>query len=153
MSLKINLRTQLNFSILLRKITLKCYNHSMTMREIARQCELPESTLRVWRDEFEAFLPAIGEGKRRRYPEASQELLRQLAGWKKAGLPPEQIRSELAKRSTPRAQSSRRTTESQLEEVLALVRAQSAELAALRAEVGELRLRHTERSKPPPFPF
>jgi DNA-binding transcriptional MerR regulator len=123
----------------------------MTMREIARQCELPESTLRVWRDEFEAFLPAVGEGKRRRYPEATQELLRHVARWKKAGMSSEQIRAELAKRATPQARTQRRTTESQLEELLSLARAQSAELAALRAEVGELQRQLGRAHKPPNF--
>ncbi|WP_395091175.1 MerR family transcriptional regulator [Armatimonas sp.] len=123
----------------------------MTMREIARQCELPESTLRVWRDEFEAFLPAIGEGKRRRYPETTQELLRQVVGWKKAGMPSEQIRSELARRVTPKERGQRRNTESQLDELLALVRAQGSELAALRAEVGELRRQAGQQGKPQAF--
>lgn len=123
----------------------------MTMREIARECEIPESTLRVWRDEFEAFLPALGEGKRRRYPEASLELLRQLVAWKKQGLPAEQIRAELTRRSTPQEKVRRKTSESQLEEVLALLRAQGAELAALRAEVGELRRLLGQQAKPPRF--
>ena len=123
----------------------------MTVREIARQCELPESTLRVWRDEFEAFLPAVGEGKRRRYPEATQELLCLLAQWKKAGMPSEQIRHELAQRATPRARTQRRAHESQLEELLALVRAQGSELAALRAEVGALRQQPSSLPKPPVF--
>ncbi len=121
------------------------------MREIARQCELPESTLRVWRDEFEAFLPAIGEGKRRRYPETTQALLRQIAGWKKAGMPSEQIRSELARRTTPKERGQRRNTESQLDELLALVRTQTSELAALRAEVGELRRQAGRQVKPQAF--
>ena len=123
----------------------------MTMREIARQCELPESTLRVWRDEFEAFLPAIGEGKRRRYPETTQELLRQVVGWKKAGMPSEQIRSELSRRTTPKDRAQRRNTESQLDELLGLVRAQASELAALRAEVGELRRHAGRQIKPQAF--
>ena len=123
----------------------------MTMREIARQCELPESTLRVWRDEFEAFLPAVGEGKRRRYPESTQEQLMKLVAWKKSGMPSELIRRELAKRGSPKEKTLRRTTESQLEEVLVLMRAQASELAALRAEVGELRRQATQQRKPVAF--
>jgi DNA-binding transcriptional MerR regulator len=123
----------------------------MTMREIARQCELPESTLRVWRDEFEAFLPAAGEGKRRRYPESTQEALRQVVAWKKSGMPSEQIRQELARRGTAKEKTLRQTTESQLEEVLALLRTQASELAALRAEVGELRRQTSQARKPEAF--
>ena len=123
----------------------------MTMREIARKCDIPESTLRVWRDEFEAFLPAEGEGKRRRYPESTQEQLIKLVAWKKSGMPSEQIRQELAKRGTAKEKTLRRTTESQLEEVLALLRTQASELAALRAEVGELRRQASQTRKPEAF--
>lgn len=123
----------------------------MTMREIARQCAIPESTLRVWRDEFEAFLPAEGEGKRRRYSEATQEQLVTLVEWKKVGMPSEQIRSELVRRAAPQEKQRRRTTETQLEELLGLVRAQASELAALRAEVGELRRQLGQQRQPVRF--
>lgn len=107
------------------------------MREIARQCELPESTLRVYRDEFEAFLPAVGEGKRRRYPEATQETLRQIAAWKKEGRPSGEILTELQKRKAPQAKAQRRSHDDKLEELLALTRAQASEVASLRAELAQ----------------
>lgn len=97
-------------------------------------------------------MPAVGEGKRRRYPEASLELLRLLVALKKEGRSSEQIRAELARRSTPQEKTRRKTTESQLEEVLALLRIQAGELAALRAEVGELRSQLRARTAPPIFP-
>ena len=107
------------------------------MREIARQCELPESTLRVYRDEFEAFLPAVGEGKRRRYPEATQETLRQIAAWKKEGRASAEIRAELQRRKAPQAKAQRRSHDDKLEELLALTRAQASEVAHLRAELAQ----------------
>lgn len=43
----------------------------LSMSELARRLELPESTLRYYCKHFSAFLPYIGEGRRRRYvPEA-----------------------------------------------------------------------------------
>lgn len=43
----------------------------LTIKEIARQLDLPESNIRYYRDRFEEFLPYVGEGRKRRYkPEA-----------------------------------------------------------------------------------
>ena len=43
----------------------------LTIKEIARQLDLPESNIRYYRDRFEDFLPYVGEGRKRRYkPEA-----------------------------------------------------------------------------------
>ncbi len=74
-----------------------------------------------------------------------------LVAWKKSGMPSEQIRRELAKRGSSKEKTLRRTTESQLEEVLVLMRAQASELAALRAEVGELRRQANQQRKPEAF--
>ena len=42
-----------------------------TLRDLARELKLPESTVRFYRNSFAAFLPAVGDGRRRRYsPEA-----------------------------------------------------------------------------------
>jgi len=50
-----------------------------TIREIARELNLPESTIRYYRDAFTMYLPAWGTGRRRRYPPESLELLRLIA--------------------------------------------------------------------------
>lgn len=43
----------------------------MTMAEIAKQSGLPESTVRYYRERFAPYVPAVGEGRGRRYhPEA-----------------------------------------------------------------------------------
>ena len=120
----------------------------MTMREIARQCEIPESTLRVYRDEFEVFLPAVGEGKRRRYPDESLERLRLIARWKKEGRASAQIREELSRRKQPTEHARRKTHEDRLDELVFLMRAQAEQLAALRAEVGELRAQVQRKTVP-----
>src|SRR5262245_52519518 len=50
-----------------------------TIRDIARELNLPESTIRYYRDAFALYLPAWGMGRRRRYPPESLELLRLIA--------------------------------------------------------------------------
>lgn len=50
-----------------------------TIREMARELNLPESTVRYYRDAFALYLPAWGMGRRRRYPPESLELLRLIA--------------------------------------------------------------------------
>jgi DNA-binding transcriptional MerR regulator len=52
---------------------------SYSIREIARELNLPESTIRYYRDAFEAYLPSFGAGRRRRYPPEAVEILRIVA--------------------------------------------------------------------------
>jgi DNA-binding transcriptional MerR regulator len=47
-----------------------------TLRDLARELGLPESTVRFYRDSFAAYLPAVGHGRRRRYPAEALGLLR-----------------------------------------------------------------------------
>jgi len=43
----------------------------LTIKEIARRLDVPESNIRYYRDRFDDFLPSVGEGRKRRYlPEA-----------------------------------------------------------------------------------
>jgi DNA-binding transcriptional MerR regulator len=110
-----------------------------SLREIASRLRTPESTLRLYREEFEEFIPALGEGRRRRYDERAEEVLRQILAWKQAGWRGEAIRDALRKQHRPEAQARKRTTEDRLDELVALVRIQTEQLALLRAEVGQLR--------------
>jgi DNA-binding transcriptional MerR regulator len=112
---------------------------SFSLREIASRLQTPESTLRLYREEFEEFIPAQGEGRRRRYDERAEEILRQILAWKQAGWRGEAIRDALRKQHRPEAQARKRTTEDRLDELVTLVRAQAEQLALLRAEVGQLR--------------
>jgi DNA-binding transcriptional MerR regulator len=109
------------------------------MREIAERLKMPESTLRLYREEFEEFVPAHGEGRRRRYDERAEDVLRNIVGWKKARWKSEAIRDALKKQRRPESQARRRTTEERLDELLALTRAQSEQVALLRAEIGQIR--------------
>ncbi|MFP4083553.1 MAG: MerR family transcriptional regulator [Desulfonatronovibrio sp.] len=43
----------------------------LTIREIARRLDLPESNVRYYRDKFEKYLPSVGSGRKKRFkPEA-----------------------------------------------------------------------------------
>ena len=106
---------------------------------IAVSAGMPESTVRVYRDEFEEFLPTTGEGRRRRYEAESAERLRRICEWKRQGHTSSEIRRELERAVTPQERTRRRTGENRLEELITFVRSQASEIALLRAEVGSLR--------------
>ena len=111
-----------------------------TLKLIAAEVAVPESTVRIYRDEFEEFLPTSGEGRRRRYDDTSAARLAQIVQWKRGGWTAPQIRDELRKDALPQARVRRRTTEERLDEIAALVRTQGSEIMLLRAEVGTLRM-------------
>lgn len=54
-------------------------NRLFTVRDIARQLGLPESTVRYYRDAFAVYLPTVGTGRRRRYPAEAIPVLRLVA--------------------------------------------------------------------------
>jgi DNA-binding transcriptional MerR regulator len=110
-----------------------------TLKLIAGEAGVPESTVRIYRDEFEEFLPANGEGRRRRYEEDAAARLKQILLWKRSGWSATQIRDELRKENAPQARVRRRTTEERLDEMTAILRTQGSEILLLRAEVGALR--------------
>jgi len=65
-----------------------------TLRELADQLALPESTVRYYRDAFLDHIPSVGTGRRRRYPPAALAVLRSIAKSYSAGL----SRAEVLKR-------------------------------------------------------
>jgi DNA-binding transcriptional MerR regulator len=50
-----------------------------TIRDVARELGLPESTVRYYRNAYAAYLPSVGTGRRRRYPPEAIPLLRLVA--------------------------------------------------------------------------
>lgn len=66
-----------------------------TIRDIARELGLPESTVRYYRDAFAAHLPTVGTGRRRRYPPDALDILRTVARGFAEGRRREQIAHEL----------------------------------------------------------
>jgi DNA-binding transcriptional MerR regulator len=57
-----------------------------TLRELADQLSLPESTVRYYRDAFLDHIPSVGTGRRRRYPPAALAVLRSIAKGYGSGL-------------------------------------------------------------------
>ena len=51
----------------------------LTIKEISDILKIPESTLRFYRDRFAEYIPVIGHGRKRRYPETAIEIFRIIA--------------------------------------------------------------------------
>jgi DNA-binding transcriptional MerR regulator len=47
-----------------------------TIRDLAKELGSPESTVRHWKNQFEEFVPSVGEGKRKRYRKTAIDVLR-----------------------------------------------------------------------------
>ena len=57
----------------------------LTLRQLAEQLSLPESTVRYYRDAFLDHIPSVGIGRRRRYPPLAADVLRVIASSYAAG--------------------------------------------------------------------
>ncbi len=66
-----------------------------TLRALARELGLPESTVRYYRDAFADVLPTSGQGRRRRHPAAALPCFRLIADGFAANLTRDEIRTEL----------------------------------------------------------
>lgn len=51
----------------------------MTIAEIAKELDIPESTARYYRDNFIDYVPSVGEGRKKRYRPETVEVLRFIA--------------------------------------------------------------------------
>lgn len=58
---------------------------TLTIAEIASRLELPESTVRYYRDRFTVYVPVTGKGRGRRYPEEAVEVFRTIADGLRSG--------------------------------------------------------------------
>lgn len=67
-----------------------------TLRDIARELDLPESTVRYYRDAFAHHIHTVGSGRRRRYPPEAVATLRLIALWYGEGKGREEIERELS---------------------------------------------------------
>ena len=67
----------------------------LTMAEIARQLNLPESTVRYYRNRFPEFIPAVGDGRARRYRPEALDVLRFIADAMRAQTPAEDVKAAL----------------------------------------------------------
>ena len=69
-----------------------------SIRDIARQLELPESTVRFYRRNFAELVPGVGEGRRRRYPPPAVDIIKHIADGYRSNKTKAQIRAELESR-------------------------------------------------------
>jgi DNA-binding transcriptional MerR regulator len=76
----------------------------LTLRQVADQLHLPESTARYYRDAFLDHIPSIGTGRRRRYPPPAVAVLRCVAEGYASGRSRDGILSTL-EGAAPRAES------------------------------------------------
>lgn len=67
-----------------------------TLRDIARELEIPESTVRYYRDAFAPHIATVGIGRRRRYPPEAVAVLRSIKRGYGAGKSREEIEAELS---------------------------------------------------------
>jgi DNA-binding transcriptional MerR regulator len=51
----------------------------MTIAEVAKELNIPESTARYYRDNFIDYIPSVGEGRKKRYRSETVEVLRFIA--------------------------------------------------------------------------
>jgi DNA-binding transcriptional MerR regulator len=72
---------------------------ALTLREIAREMNLPESTIRYYRDAFALYIPTVGLGRRRRYAAESLELFQVIVEGYAQNLSREDIEARLQERS------------------------------------------------------
>ena len=63
----------------------------LTLRQVAEELGLPESTVRYYRDAFLDHIPSVGTGRRRRYPPPAVAVLRSIAQGYAAGRSRERI--------------------------------------------------------------
>lgn len=71
----------------------------LTLKEIAKQIDIPESSLRKYREIFEDFIPGVGSGRGRRYREEAVEIFRNIRTWREhEHMPWEAITSKLAEK-------------------------------------------------------
>jgi DNA-binding transcriptional MerR regulator len=70
----------------------------LTIKEIAKRLDVPESNLRYYRDRFEDFLPSLGEGRKRRYKPEALDVFRFIVQGYKNDLNTEQITHRLMTR-------------------------------------------------------
>lgn len=52
---------------------------TLTIAEIAKRLNIPESTARFYRDRYEMFIPTVGSGRKKRYRPEALEVLRYVA--------------------------------------------------------------------------
>lgn len=69
----------------------------LSVAEIARQLDVPESTLHYWKNRFSQYLPSFGRGRLKRFQPEAVEAFGRIAALLKAGHSSEEVMAELAR--------------------------------------------------------
>ena len=69
----------------------------LSVAEIARQLDVPESTLHYWKNRFSQYLPSFGRGRLKRFQPEAVEAFQTIARLLKAGHSSEEVMAELAR--------------------------------------------------------
>ncbi len=93
-----------------------------TLREIAQELDLPESTVRYYRDAFPEHIATVGTGRRRRYPPEAIAVLRSIAEGYAQGQSHQEIEARLFGGPIPtRARPKLRAVPAVTDELLATI--------------------------------
>lgn len=68
----------------------------LTIREIARRLDLPESNIRYYRDKFEKYLPSVGSGRKKRFKPEAMDIFETIVLGLNQNLSSSQIEDRLA---------------------------------------------------------
>lgn len=68
----------------------------LTIREIARRLDLPESNIRYYRDKFEKYLPSVGSGRKKRFKPEAMEIFEAIVQGLNQNLSSSEIEAGLA---------------------------------------------------------
>lgn len=66
-----------------------------TLRELADELNIGESTIRYWQDQFDTWVPCTGRGREKWYPKIAIDVLRFIMKQAEAGHGPEEIETRL----------------------------------------------------------
>lgn len=80
-------------------------NRLLSVAEIARQLDVPESTLHYWKNRFAQYLPSFGRGRLKRFRPEAVEAFGLIASLLKSGHSSEEVMAELAGRFPLNAQA------------------------------------------------
>lgn len=70
----------------------------LTIKEIARRLDLPESNIRYYRDKYDKYLPSVGSGRKKRFKPQAVEVFEAIVQGLEESLSPREIESRLAAR-------------------------------------------------------
>ncbi len=68
----------------------------VSIAEIARELDAPESTLHYWKNRYAAFLPSLGQGRQKRFKPEALEAFRTIASMLRQGHAPAEVTAHLS---------------------------------------------------------